>query len=533
MITALEIENYRGFGKRQRIDLSSVNLFYGANSAGKSTVTNALLFIHEFMVMGNESPERSLLGGRFVNFGSYRELAHKGDQSKPIHIKIELFFDWKITGQDWGRGYTMEGFDPKTTAETVAIEFTFESIDNMPKISSYIFFVGNQKIAEINLLHEVDTGGKLYHTYFYKDLYKTTLKYNGTHPCCPVDSEWKSVIEDDFYASEKVLSRSNFFGYGKNELLLKQDRTKELDRQRDFFAGWMIGISKQLVAELENFIPIGPLREIPQDFHARRGNNINRVANGLSAWDNLATLPPHETEKFNKWLGEEGLDLGYKMFPVIFAPLDGWINEKSETRYSKHSIRWDLISNANGSISSEVMRRIEFYKTDEKNGGEDDNEWRLMPTSLGVGLSQIVPIIYHCLNSVSETRFPSKILTIEQPELHLHPRAQTRLGDLFLACFGDEDNDYVNNETLITQQQVVAETHSEHLILRILRRIRETTNGILPASMKPVTTSRVAVYYFTSSEEGTIAKRLHINDQGEFIDSWPNGFFEERLEELF
>ena len=79
MITALEIENYRGFGKRQRIDLSSVNLFYGANSAGKSTVTNALLFIHEFMVMGNESPERSLLGGRFVNFGSYRELAHKGD----------------------------------------------------------------------------------------------------------------------------------------------------------------------------------------------------------------------------------------------------------------------------------------------------------------------------------------------------------------------------------------------------------------------------------------------------------------------
>jgi predicted ATPase len=51
--------------------------------------------------------------------------------------------------------------------------------------------------------------------------------------------------------------------------------------------------------------------------------------------------------------------------------------------------------------------------------------------------------------------------------------------------------------------------------------------------MKPVTTSRVAVYYFTSSEEGTIAKRLHINDQGEFIDSWPNGFFEERLEELF
>jgi predicted ATPase len=79
----------------------------------------------------------------------------------------------------------------------------------------------------------------------------------------------------------------------------------------------------------------------------------------------------------------------------------------------------------------------------------------------------------------------------------------------------------------------ILETHSEHMMLRFLRRIRETSNNELPEGAPPLKSDDVAVYYFSKSAEGVDAQRLRIDDQGEFIDRWPKGFFEERAEELF
>ena len=55
MITAIELENFRGFGKRQRIEFCPITLLYGANSAGKSAVLHALLFVHESVVKNTGS----------------------------------------------------------------------------------------------------------------------------------------------------------------------------------------------------------------------------------------------------------------------------------------------------------------------------------------------------------------------------------------------------------------------------------------------------------------------------------------------
>lgn len=49
MITALELENFKGFAERQRIDFAPLTLLFGANSAGKSTVLQALLYLHELL----------------------------------------------------------------------------------------------------------------------------------------------------------------------------------------------------------------------------------------------------------------------------------------------------------------------------------------------------------------------------------------------------------------------------------------------------------------------------------------------------
>ena len=79
----------------------------------------------------------------------------------------------------------------------------------------------------------------------------------------------------------------------------------------------------------------------------------------------------------------------------------------------------------------------------------------------------------------------------------------------------------------------VIETHSEHLILRLLRRIRETTNGSLPEGLPPVSPADVSVLYIRPGENGSRVMPLEIDEEGQFLDPWPGGFFEEGFRERF
>ncbi len=81
--------------------------------------------------------------------------------------------------------------------------------------------------------------------------------------------------------------------------------------------------------------------------------------------------------------------------------------------------------------------------------------------------------------------------------------------------------------------QVIVETHSEHLILRILRRIRETTDGELPADVPAVRPEDVAVLYVQPGAQGAEVVQIPVTGEGEFAQPWPEGFFPERAKELF
>jgi hypothetical protein len=130
------------------------------------------------------------------------------------------------------------------------------------------------------------------------------------------------------------------------------------------------------------------------------------------------------------------------------------------------------------------------------------------PLDVGFGVSQVLPIVVELL--VGQER----VVLIEQPEIHLHPRLQTELAELLINSTAEEG----------AGNQVIVETHSEHLLLRLQRRIRE---GRLPASA-------VAVHYVEPiDKDGAVVKRLRLDDRGSFLDPWPEGFFEESLGELF
>jgi hypothetical protein len=133
---------------------------------------------------------------------------------------------------------------------------------------------------------------------------------------------------------------------------------------------------------------------------------------------------------------------------------------------------------------------------------------------VGYGLNQVLPIITQLCSPMPA----NSLVTIQQPELHIHPRLQTELGDLLLESTMTNVDD-----PAFPPKQVIVETHSEHILLRIQRRIREGK----------VDPSHVSVLYVDTAEDGgSVVHRIRLGDKGEFLDEWPDGFFGERLMEI-
>ncbi len=135
---------------------------------------------------------------------------------------------------------------------------------------------------------------------------------------------------------------------------------------------------------------------------------------------------------------------------------------------------------------------------------------------VGSGIGYVLPV----LCAVFESNAISATCFIQQPELHIHPALQSAIGDVFV-------------EASSKGKQILIETHSEHLLLRILKRIRQTHLQAAIAPELKINADDVCVLYFDPSPDGTTTvKRLRITEDGEFMDRWPRGFFAERDQEL-
>lgn len=153
-----------------------------------------------------------------------------------------------------------------------------------------------------------------------------------------------------------------------------------------------------------------------------------------------------------------------------------------------------------------VNYRAALYLIDEQQRTLDFDQ-------VGSGVSYVLPVLaalWGCRRS-----------WIEQPELHLHPAAQCEMGDAIVRAFN-------------RGRFSIIETHSEHLLLRILRRIRETSAGKVLDRELQCQPEAVAVLYFAPQADGsTQIHQLRVTRGGDFMDRWPDGFFEERSRELF
>lgn len=133
-----------------------------------------------------------------------------------------------------------------------------------------------------------------------------------------------------------------------------------------------------------------------------------------------------------------------------------------------------------------------------------DVDGELDLTSVGTGVSQLLPVIVTCLQAQV-----GSLLLIEQPELHLNPRVQQRLADFLLAIAQ-------------SGRHLIVETHSEYLISRLRRHVAEDLEDTLRDT--------IGIYFAKRVAGATTYDLVKTNEYGG-IDEWPENFFDQATEE--
>ena len=267
----------------------------------------------------------------------------------------------------------------------------------------------------------------------------------------------------------------------------------------------IVGPTERLREALSSFRYLGPLREPPpRNYEPPRSPDPSRWPSGLAAWD-LLSRDAKLVEEASIWLSDEKrLDAGYGLRLFEYKELP--IESPAFVRIGSTPDIDDLDMLKEEVVSLDTSGRLVLTAP----------TLDVLPSDVGVGISQLVPVVGLALDP------ETGMAAIEQPELHLHPRLQAEMGDLFI------------EKSREGKRLFLLETHSEHLLLRLLRRIRETGEGELPQGSSPcLTPDRIAVYYVETSDGLTKVQNLRVDETGEFIDRWPRGFFEERAKELF
>jgi len=212
------------------------------------------------------------------------------------------------------------------------------------------------------------------------------------------------------------------------------------------------------------------------------------------------------------WAGERPQDVGQRGEKAIAALLAARAEGLTSTRLVKKRrfrkpieeriVGWlqemELIYSFSLEQIAENRKDYEFRVKKSRTGSE------VLITDVGFGVSQLLPVLVLCYYAPEHST-----IILEQPEIHLHPSVQAGLADVFI--------DVVNERNV----QIILESHSEHLLRRLQRRIAE----------EQISADMTALYFCRIEDGKSSIERLELDIFGN-IRNWPQGFFGDETGEL-
>ena len=223
-----------------------------------------------------------------------------------------------------------------------------------------------------------------------------------------------------------------------------------------------------------------------------------RFANLFRSIEYLGPLREYPRRHY-AWQGKHSPGVGQHGEDTVTALFSGRIQLRSlDEQIPRWLQRLDLIDSYRLNPISGSEKDYEFLVRKYKGGPE------VRLTDVGFGVSQVLPVLVLCYY-VPE----GSILILEQPEAYLHPKVQSELADLLI--------EVVKNRKL----QIILESHSEHLLIRLMRRIAE----------EQISADDTAFYFCEMNEGTSQIERLNVDNYGN-ITNWPQNFFGDEMGDL-
>ena len=588
------LDNFKGYGQNTELELSKgINLIYGKNSAGKSSIIQAIRLIRQSLLIQNQPVPLNLIPPIHVNITGklqfpegFNAILFSKDKNRELKLGTEIGYKHKGSKHNFSTTlvHGFKSFNEKdmfpnfSSINLQRHNGDFKSPENVTdiklilgkknwirekdKMSKFLTKLANESspflrtrgVNRIGWRFNESTKAELVkENFFYekvkidkvkikmiRETYEEIMKDPKKNVKIIIDfltsldkknskddvlkNEFKKSLIDQknliklkqFFVSEKYLNRDYFIQFMENDIINKADVFRFLDQVVDrkpydlLFKEkkreWIPSFNSPEIYFI-NAIEIA-LRSkerfyFPETFQFHKVYN-SYLENHRSKLEDLVVIPGlrqlperyHKKDLNTSFVGETGENIGRLL---------------AEPKVSKIVNDWFKVLEIPYEIKSQLKDNY-YYVTMRPYG---KNYW-LSYRDVGLGYSLSLGFIITALVE------HDKVIVVEEPEVHLHPKLQGDIMDLLLYSAKERNN------------QFIIETHSENMLLRAQKCIRKGNTQISPdKKLIKIYSEDLSISNVFRDETSSSIQKIEIDKHGEFRTHWKDGFFSERLDDLF
>lgn len=453
MLTNIELKNFKCFENSENIEIRPLTLLCGVNSSGKSSILKSLLMLKQ-SYNKNYDKNGLILNGDYVSSGSYSDIVFGHNESKSFSIKNKFVLTKPFNIRD---------------------ERSREDITAFKNIEKIFFNAGIKGISEINIELEYNLKNNDLDNVLYKQIIRLqAISKSGDSVESEItvsqtqDKKYTICVSNfpcstGVFVESLVLSDAVCYFDGFKIVNLYANSIKPHGFDISTVLTNLYNIFRYTGSMYKNIHYLTPLRVYPK-----------RIYFDEMDVENVGTSGEYTAQYLNK---NQGLKLKGKGFLPNYDVNDCTLGEAT-------NIWLKYFNMSNYDISATDFETLKVNIS-------SDNI-----INVGFGISQVLPILVSGLNMNTES-----LLLLEQPEIHLHPKAQMSMGD-FLVGMANKN------------KCVIVETHSDHIINRVVRRIMDGT----------IDKNIVAIYFVENLEGKATINKIKIDMIRGVYDA-PSEFF--------